>query len=77
MKLHSENLIGKTIQPNLLVTRWMIEYTAETIDRYGRQQEGRPEEASLGKLELRKMAEFGDSSLWLPETWKQRPALAA
>ena len=49
---------------------WMVEYASETIYRFRIvREESTARELLRGKHEIRRMAEFGECSLWLPETW--------
>ena len=71
LKLHLENRIGEKIPPKHPMIHWMVEYAAETINRFRIvKRKATPREMLRGKHELRKVAEFGDSVLCLPETWE-------
>ena len=69
MKLHTENRIGRLISPDHPVIHWMIEYAAELINMLKIvHKKSTPREALRGKHTLRRLAEFGECVLWLPET---------
>ncbi len=71
LKLHTENRIGQTIPPGHPVVHWMIEYAAELINMFKIiHKRTTPREALRGKHTLRRLAEFGENVLWLPETWE-------
>ena len=69
--LHTENRVPKVIYPNHPVTHWMAEYAAETMNRFRViKQQAAPRELTRGKHEMGRVAEFGESVLWVPETWE-------
>ena len=71
MKLHTESRIEGTIRPGHLVIHWMIEYAAELINMFKIvNNKSTPREALRGKHTLRRLPEFGENVLWLPETWE-------
>ena len=71
LQLHLENRIGKVVPPNHPVIHWMVEYASETINRFRIvTKESTPREFLRGKHEIRRMAEFGECVLRLPETWE-------
>ena len=55
--------------PNHPVIHWMVEYASETINRFRIiRKASTSRELLKGKREIMRMAEFGESVLWLPET---------
>ena len=59
MKLNTEESIGRTIPPDHPIIHWMVEYAAETTNRFRIiNKKSTPREAIWGKHTLRRMAEF-------------------
>ena len=59
LKLHTEEHIGKTIPPDQPIIHWMVEYAAETINRFRIfNKKSTPREAISGRHTFGRMAEF-------------------
>ena len=72
MKLRTEDRIGKTIPPNHPVIHWLVEYAAEVINRFRFINKMTHREAIRGKHAWRRLVDFGENVLWLPETWESK-----